>query len=274
MSFRDICKSGWSWCQDHSSQILTGCASVGVILTGVFSFRAGLKAADILEAKREDWKDTDPDDKATKRAIVLETAKEMAPSVIPAVALGAFTIVCGLKSHAIDSSRIATLSSVAGMTAKQLSDINEELKNSFGEKKAKQIRDNAVQRRYSKEHPNDEQECKYLIDCGGDVLCCDIYGDIYFMSTHEKVKQAIENLGYQCADEGNVSLNDLYLKLTIPPKDWAYGIVWTYKDLTYETDNFGVPKPKLPIETTTILGFNDQPCIGIRYDLPHGGYEI
>ena len=86
------------------------------------------------------------------------------------------------------------------------------------------------------------------------------------MSTHEKVRQAIENLGYQCADEGKVTLNDLYLKLNIPPKDWAYGVKWDYKDLRYETDNFGVPIPKLPIETTTILGFNDKPCLGIRYD--------
>lgn len=266
MALQDILDAGMKWAKDHSSQIFTGLATAGVVATGVLSFRAGTKAAGILEAKREDWKDTDPEDKETKRTIIFETAKEMAPTVIPAVVVGVFTIVCGLKSESINSSRIATLSSIAGMTAKQLKDINEELHDSFGEKKAKQIRDKALQRRFDKEKPNDKEECKYLIDCGGDVLCCDIYGDVYFMSTHEKVRQAIENLGYQCADEGKVTLNDLYLKLNIPPKDWAYGVKWDYKDLRYETDNFGVPIPKLPIETTTILGFNDKPCLGIRYD--------
>ena len=266
MNLNDIYQKGWKWAQDHSSELLTGAASIGVVLTGVFAFRAGTKAAHILEAKREDWKDTDPEDKETKRTIIFETVKEMAPSTVPAIAIGIFTIVCGLKSQAISAARISTLTSIAGMTAKQLSDINLELTESFGEKKAKQIKDKAMQRRYTQENPNDEKECKYLIDCGGDVLCCDIYGDVYFMSTHEKVNQAIEALGYQCADEGSVTLNDLYLKLQIPPKDWAYGIIWNYKDLRYETDNFGVPIPKLPIETTTILGFNDKPCIGIRYD--------
>jgi len=266
MEFNDICKRGVKWASDHSPQIFTALASVGVVVTGVLSFRAGIKASKILEDKSEDWRDTDPEDSETKRTIIFETAKEMAPSLIPAVAVGVFTIVCGLKSQSINSSRIAALSSIAGMTAKQLSDINTELEESFGSKKAKQIRDKAMQRRYSQEHPNDEQECKYLIDCGGDVLCCDIYGDVYFMSTHEKVRQAIENLGYQCADEGKVTLNDLYLKLQIPPKDWAETIEWSYKDLRYETDNFGVPIPKLPIETTTIMGFNDKPCLGIRYD--------
>lgn len=266
MSFSDIWDSGVQWCKDHSSQILTGLASVGVVATGVLAFRAGTKAAHILEAKREDWKDIDPDDKETKRTVIFETAKEMAPSILPAVAVGAFTIVCGIKSQSISSARIATLTSLVSMTAKEIKDINSELVDSFGDKKAKQIRDKAMQRRFNTEHPNDEQECKYLIDCGGDVLCCDIYGDVYFMSTHEQVKQAIENLAYQCADEGNVTLNDLYLKLNIPHKDWANSIIWSYRDLSYEVDNFGVPRPYLPIETTTILGFNDKPCLGIRYD--------
>lgn len=266
MSLKSIFDNGLEWCNNHSSQIFTGLASAGVVVTGILAFRAGTKAAYILEEKREDWKDTHPDDRETHRAIIFEAAKEMAPTVIPAIAVGVFTIVCGIKSQSISSSRIATLTSIAGMTAKQLSDINTELEESFGPKKAKEIRSKAMQRRYSTEHPNDGEECKYLIDCGGDVLCCDIYGDVYFTSTHEKVKQAIENLGYQCADEGQVTLNDLYLKLGVPPKDWAYSVIWNYHDLRYETDNFGTPIPKLPIETTTIMGFNDKPCLGIRYD--------
>lgn len=266
MNFNDICNKGLSWAKDHSTQILTGAASVGVVLTGVFAFRAGTKAAHILEAKREDWRDTEPSDKETRRAIIFETVKEMAPTTIPAVAIGIFTIVCGLKSQSISSARIATLSSIAGMTAKQLSDINTELNESFGEKKAKQIKDKAFQRRINKELPNDQSEIKYLIDCGGDVLCRDILGDFYFTSNHEDVNQAIQNLAYQCADEGNVKLNDLYLKLGIPEKGWADVIGWSYKDLRYETDNFGVPIPKLPIETTTVLSFDNRPCIGIRYD--------
>lgn len=266
----DIFNTCKDWCEKHSTQILTGAAVGGVVLTGIFSFRAGTKASKVLEAKREDWKDIDPDDKEAKRAVIFETVKEMAPSIIPAVGIGIFTVVCCLKSQSINSARIATLSSIAGMTAKQLSDINAELEESFGEKKAKQIHSKAVQRRFNEEAPNDEQELKYLIDCGGDVLCCDIYGDIYFMSTHEEVNQAIEALSYQCADEGNVSLNDLYLKLNIPPKDWAYGVEWNYKDLKYEMNNFGVAVPRLPIETTTIMGFNGKPCIGLRYDIvPH-----
>lgn len=266
MNFNDIFEKGVSWAKAHSSEIFTGCAAVGVVITGVLSFRSGMKASKILEEKREDWKDTASDDKETKRTIVLETAKELAPSVIPAVGVGIFTIVCGIKSQRINSARIATLTSIASMTAKQLSDINTELNESFGEKKAKQIRDKALQRRFNEEHPNDKSEMKYLIDCGGDVLCCDIYGDVYFISTHENVNRAIRDLSYQCADEGNVTLNDLYLKLNVPTKDWAYSIRWDYKDLRYETDNFGVPIPKLPIETTTILSFDNKPCIGIRYD--------
>ena len=261
--------SGINWSRAHSSQLLTAGITSGVVLTGVLSFKAGTKAGVILKEKKADWSDTDPNDKETKREIVVETVKELAPVIIPAVIAGGLTIFGVWKSYSIHMSKIATLTSIAGITTKQIKDINDELQETCGEKKARQIRDKAMQRRYSYEHPNDGEECKYLIDCGGDVMCCDIYGDVYFMSDHETVRQAIERLGYQCADEGSVCLNDLYLKLGIPPKNWADAVTWTYRDLKYETNNFGVPIPRLPIETTTVLGFNDRPCLGIRYDISY-----
>lgn len=266
MGIETMLSHGIGWCKAHSPQLLTGGATIGVILTGVLSYRAGLKSERILNEKRKEFKYIDPDDREAKRSILFETVKDITPYVLPAVVVGGLTIVCCNKAQAINASRIATLSSIVGMATKELTDVHEEMVETFGEKKAKQVRDKAMQRRFNKEHPNDGEECRYLFDCGGDILCCDIYGDIYFTSTHEKVRQAIENLSYQCADEGNVTLNDLYLKLGIPTKDWANSVVWSYRDLKYETNNFGVPIPKLPIETTTILGFNDKPCLGIRYD--------
>ena len=259
--------AGSTWAKAHTTELLTAGIITGVVGTGIFSFKAGLKAARILDEKKKDLKDIHPDDKEAKRAIIGETVKEMAPSILLASAFGVATICCTLQAYNFTTAKIATLTGIAGLSAKQIADLNAEMINTLGEKKTKQIRDKAVQRRFNQEHPNDESECRYLIDCGGDVLCCDIYGDVYFMSSHEAVKQAIEALGYQCADMGKVDLNDLYLKLGIPPKDWAAGVIWTYKDLRYETDNFGVPIPRLPITTTTIIGFNDKPCLGIRYDI-------
>lgn len=270
MGFLDnLIYSGMNWTKAHSSQLLTVGITSGVVLTGVLSFKAGTKAGMILREKKKDWEDTEPDDKETKKEIVIETIKELAPKVIPPLIIGGLTIFGVWRSYSISTSKIATLTSIAGITSKQIKDIHDELNETYGEKKAKQIRDRAMQRRYSSEHPNDGEECKYLIDCGGSVMCCDIYGDVYFMSDHESVKQAIEWLGYQCAEEGSVCLNDLYSKLGIPPKNWADGVTWTYRDLRYETNNFGVPIPKLPIDTTTVLGFNDRPCLGIRYDISY-----
>lgn len=259
--------AGTAWTKAHTTELLTAGIITGVVGTGIFSFKAGLKAARILDAKKQDLMDIHPDDREAKRAIIGEAIKEMAPSILLASAIGLGTIACTWKAYSFTSAQIATLTGIAGLSAKQIADLNAEMLESLGEKKTKQIRDKAIQRRFNQENPNDGEECRYLIDCGGDVLCCDIYGDVYFMSTHENVRQAIEALGYQCADMGKVDLNDLYLKLKIPPKDWAAGVIWTYRDLIYEPNNFGVPIPKLPITTTTIIGFNDKPCLGIRYDI-------
>lgn len=264
--FDALFNNGVCWTKAHSTQLLTFGMGIGVVVTGVCAFRAGMKAATILEEKRKDLEDTAPDDKETKREITKETVKELIPVVLPAVAAGIFTIFCGVKAESINSTKLLNYASIAGIATKQAKDINDEIKETFGDKKAKQIRSKAMQRRFTAEHPNDDKEYKYLLDCGGDVLCCDIYGDVYFLSTHEKVNHAIEALGYQCAEMGKVDLNDLYSKLGIPEKDWATGVFWNYKDIIYEPNNFGVPIPKLPIETTTVMGFNDRPCLGIRYD--------
>jgi len=259
-----------NFCNRHSSQIYTAASCGCIVLSGIFAFRAGTKASKILDMAKEDLNKCSPNDKVTKREIAKDAMKAMIPSMIPAVAFGALGIACNVKNHTNHVKEIASLASVASMAAKQLSDVNEEIKDKFSENKVKAIQTEAAQRRFRKDKPNDGNEIKYIIETGGDVPCVIPYMGTYFYTTYDKVNSSIQNLAYQCAESGEVTLADLYLKLGLKPKGACHDISWNEEDLEYSMDNFGTPIPKLPmIRTTTLMEFDDKPWLAIIFDKYH-----
>lgn len=256
-----------NWVKTNPTKVLTGMTIFGIAVSTFMAFRTGTKAGRIMDSVKKDWAEAGSD-KETKKEIIEDVCFEIGPSAVATAIVFCLTIACCIKNHKINSATIAKFSTIAGIATKQISDINEELIETLGEKRAKQISDKAYQRRWSKEHPNKGSEIKYIYDCGGDVFCGDTFCNVYFTSTYEKLNQAIENLSYQCAEEGQVNLNDLFSKLGgidyIPICD---SVVWTYRSLRFEVDNFGNKIPRLPIYTTTFIAWNDRPCLGLRYDV-------
>lgn len=269
MGILTLIKSGVNYCKSHPSQIYTIASSGCIILTGIFAFRAGTKANKVLKEKRIKY-DEYSDDKEIKRKILVDTIISLAPSLLPAVGFGALGIACNICNHVKHVNTVASITSIATMAANQLSDVNEEIKDRFSENKVKSIQTEAAQRRFRKDKPNDGNELKYLIETGGDVPCVIPYMGTYFYTTYDKVNASIQNLAYQCADSGEVSLADLYLKLGLRPKGACHDITWNEDDLEYVMDNFGAPIPKLPtIRTTTLMEFDDKPWLAIIFDRYH-----
>ena len=265
-----LIKAGINYCKSHPSQVYTVASSGCIVLSGIFAFRAGTKASKILEEKRRDYYDCYPGDKAAKREVLLETLAALAPSLLPAVAFGGLGIAFNICNHVNHLNTVASLTSIATIAANQLSDVNEEIKDRFSESKAKAIQTEAAQRRFRKDKPNDGNELKYLIETGGDVPCTVPYMGTYFYTTYDKVNASIQNLAYQCADSGEVSLADLYLKLGLKPKGACHDVTWNEDDLEYVVDNFGTPIPKLPmIRTTTLMEFDNKPWLAIIFDNYH-----
>ena len=270
MVLANLIKAGIRYCKSHPSQVYAVASSGCIVLSGIFAFRAGTKASRILDKHREDFNMCDPYDKAAKRQVIKETILDILPSLLPAIAFGSLGIACNIGGHISNMNKIASLTSIASVAANQLSDVNTELKEKFSENKVKAIQTEAAQRRFRKDKPNDGDEIKYLIETGGDVPCTIPYMGTYFCTTYDKVNRAIQNMAYQCAESGEVTLADLYLKLGLKPKGACHDISWNEEDLEYSMDNFGTPIPKLPmIRTTTLMEFDDKPWLAIIFDKYH-----
>lgn len=260
-----------NWVKSNPTKVLTGLTIAGVSLASVFSFYAGTKAEKVIEAHRYDWEHTYPDDKETKREIILDAGKEMILPTLPAIFFIVLTIFCTVKNHKLNAAEIASLLTLGSLSSKQLADINTELIESLGEKKAKEIRGRALARRFNEDHPNCNNQFLAIEDCGGDVFCGDAYTNTFWMGSHERLNRSIEDLAYDCVNLTKVSLNDLYLKNGLEYCPIAETIVWTLRDVTYVEDNFGNRIPKLPIETTTFIAkWNNKPCLGLIYSVNCG----
>lgn len=255
-----------NWVKSNPSKVLTGITIFGLTVSTLMAFRTGTKAGRIMDSVKKDWAEAGSD-KELKKEIIEDVAFEIGPPAIATAIIFGLTIACCVKNHKLNSATIAKFSTIAGIATKQITDINEELIDTLGEKRAKQISDKAYQRRWNKEHPNKGSEIKYIYDCGGDVFCGDTFCNVYFTSTHERLNQAIENLSYQCSVEGKVNLNDLLMKIGVDYIPICDSVVWTERSLRFEVDNFGNRIPRLPIYTTTFIAWNGKPCIGLRYDV-------
>lgn len=91
--------------KNNASTILTICASIGVVGTGVLSARASVKAHKKIRIERPET--------------TLEKIKLAAPEYIWPVLVGGATIACICGSHSIDQKAIAALANVISASQEQ-----------------------------------------------------------------------------------------------------------------------------------------------------------
>lgn len=247
----------------NSPTILTVSAVLGVIGTAVLAYRCSPKAHQIIEEKRKDMSLVQNGDKKAKRAVVLETAKELTPVLLPPVIMGSATGACIIGSNTISSRRIAVLSTAYTLGEKTIKELNLKMDDILGEKKAKTIRD-AVAKEKMDQNPPPKDESQIVITGNGDVLCRDSYSGRYFRSNAEKINQAISELSAMARDEMYVTLNDFYYALKIPTVPLGDDLGWSVDDEI---------KGSLPITISAVLTEDKQPCLCIDYE-PRVGKEF
>lgn len=239
----------------HQDTILTGLAIVGVWTSMYLAYKAGPKAYDILKEKKEDLKHTDPEDKATKRAVVVETVKEMAPVVAPPVVMGAVTTGCMLWSHNASQKKIALLNAAYTTTMTSLKDYKEHVKNILGEDKADKVREKMSKEKLLKGGTADPAT---IIDTGnGHVLCKDLYSGRFFYSSADKINAGVNELSADLMHEMWVSVNDLYYCLNLPEVEAGEKFGWPIESLDHG---------RIPITFTACLTEDNQPCLVVEYD--------
>jgi hypothetical protein len=220
----NLIEKGVQFADKHQREIMLGGAIAGSVVTAVLSWKAGIKADEILKEQKEKIAGNEEDmtkegaDEAQiadmKREVTIETAKKLAPVVAPpALALTStiIAIVCGYNAA---SAQIATLSALYNMSEKALSEQLEKTKELIGPKKAQQITDE-IAADHVKNNPPEKQEV--IINTGrGTTLCYDKSSGRYFYSSPEDIRKSCNTINKRMMDEYFISLNELYDELGLP----------------------------------------------------------
>lgn len=243
--------------KQHSPELLTGTAVVGLIGTAIMAYRCSPKAHEIIAKKKEEMYLIQLDDKKAKRELVLETTKELTPVLLPPIILGSATTACIIGSNRISSKRIAVISTAYAISEKAVKELNLKMNDVLGEKKAKTIKD-AIAKDKLDQNPPPKDESQILLTGNGDVLCMDSFSGRYFRSNAEKIGQAINEISALARDEMYVTLNDFYYAIHLPQLKMGDDLGWLADDEI---------KGSIPITISAQLTEDRQPCLCIDYEI-------
>ncbi|MDE5977047.1 MAG: hypothetical protein K2G70_01075 [Turicibacter sp.] len=259
MKIKSIINVVSTFSKKNAPAILAGVAAVGLVITAISAYKAGIKASDVL--LEHDVKIKKAENKEEEATIYKETAKKMAPIVAGPILVGAASVGCIFGSLSVSRRRIAALSAAYSISENALKDLDGQMKKILGDKKAREVKDAATKEKLRKDEPI--KDSTVIITGNGDVLCKDMYSGRYFTSNGEKIGRAINWASNEVRVGMYVSLNEFYDQLDLPRIPLGDDLGWNADDL-----NGG----SLPITYTAILTEDDRPCLcveslaGVRQD--------
>ncbi len=213
----------------YSPVALSCVASVGVVVTAVVAVKSTPKAMAQIHADSRKNHDGDPYAYTKKEAVVSAWK-----CYIPAVAIGASTIVCIMGTNTLNRRQQAALTSAYALVQNSYKEYKDKLKELYGEEAHNTIINSIV-----------SEQCKDIsitaaggwynssLDFGESTepeivrTFYDGFSQRYFESTIEKVIQAEYHLNRNFLFAGVASLNDYYEFLGLEKTDFGNTVGWS-----------------------------------------------
>ena len=250
--WRAIGKGVVTFTKKHSTTILTVCSCVGTVATAVVSAKSTPKALTLLEAAQMD--------KGEEPLTFKEKFKIAWKSYIPTAVCVAGTMACSIGSNVTSLKREAALISAYTLVQDAAQTYKDEVKESIGERKEKNIADRAAQKDISADKLERVERCHGVIHTGmGDDLMYDSSSDRYFRSSREALERAQIAIQKEINDDGYMSLNEVYDKMGLPNTDvgWLLGFNRYMRDCEFEFI-YGSDLPTVG-PAAIVVQFTDKP---------------
>jgi hypothetical protein len=200
---------------DNSPAILTAAAVAGVVTTVYLAVKATPQAhADILNEQSE----------RTDEVPLVDKVKLTYKYYIPAAATGAATIACIVGANTVNTKRSAALASAVGLSEAAFKNYREKVVEHIGATKETAVHDEVMKDTVGQNPPN---EGSIIVTGKGKQLFRDDYTGVYFESSMEAVKRAINDTNYQILNEDYASLNDLLRRFGARPSSVGNEVGWT-----------------------------------------------
>lgn len=186
----------------HQPEILTGIGIAGMLTTTILAVKATPKALDLMAEIKEKHAD-DIDRKAYAKDIITKVV----PVYLPSAAVGGLALSCLIGASSVNYRRNAALATAYTLSEKALTEYQEKVVETIGEKKEQVVRA-AIAKDKVDNNPVSDKEV--IITGNGDTLCYDTISGRYFESDIEKIKRAENELNHKLLREDYVSLNEFY----------------------------------------------------------------
>jgi hypothetical protein len=171
---KQLIKQGGKWASKHSTEILTVVSSVGVVATGYFGVRAGMKLANDIQPEVED---------RTKKEIAVTVLKD----TWPVLTSGGLTMAAIISSGVISKRKYRALATSYAILAEASETYKHKVIEQLGEKKHDEIMGEASKKEFEDYKEGDEVQA--VGTDGGVYLCKDGITKQYFRSSADYIRK-------------------------------------------------------------------------------------
>lgn len=250
-----VMKNASQFLNENSPAVLTALGVAGAVTTAVLAGHAGYRAGKVIQAVNTDTTDRGPDE--LQLLTVQEKFMLTWKFYIPPVLSCGMTIAAVIAANQISSKRAAAFAAAYSLSEKALTEYKDKVVERIGEKEDTKIRDEIAQNHVDA-HP--VSRSTVLSTGAGDVLCFERYTGRYFYSSHEAIRQAVNDINHRILHGDHASLSDLYDLLALPHTEVSDDLGWNTDDL-------------LEVRYSTTLSEENKPCLVISYDVaPNPNY--
>lgn len=222
-----ILSTSKSYLKKNSATILSAISAIGVVITAVETWKAAIKADEIVRNEV-----TEQGDQLNKTDVPTAVVQVYAKPVL----FGTATILCIFGANALNKRQQAMISSAYALVRVSFDDYRRKLKELYGEDTHNKIMAALAVEKTDSMHITNSYLgvvcCDLSVnDCDGHPkLFYDIYSKRYFEATIEKVLIAEYHLNRNYALRGHACLNELYGFLGLTKQDYGEILGWSMDD--------------------------------------------
>lgn len=239
-----LVKQAEKFVRSNSPAILAGLGITGVVTTGYLAHQAGYTTAyEIMYYEIEGGKEP------TKKEMWKRRAQANWKSYIPVALTGAITIGCIIGATRIGNRRTATLAAAYSLSERAFSEYKEKVVEKLGERKEQSIRDELAQEKVAGTAPSRE----VVLVGGGTVLCCELHTGRYFLSDHQTIKKAVNDINFRVLNHEYATLTDFYHLIGLPATSSSSDFGWT-------------SDKQMEISISSVFAEDTRPCLAFEYN--------
>lgn len=246
MDLKEILRTTQRFVLNNSPAILTGLGVAGTVTTAILCGKAAYSSA--LQISVENTRRSDEGGNSDDFLTTREAAELVWKEFIPPAIIGAATILAILGANHISTKRASALAAAFKISEQMAEEYRQKVREKMGDKSEEMMRSEIVKERMER------TDTSGLIITGSQVAFWDPWAGRAFVSTKERVQQAVNQINHQIQHNFCASLSDFYDILDLPRTALSEEFGWN-------TD-----EPLEPYYTGTLLS-DGNPAIEMRFEV-------